>query len=106
MSVVRGVFIGVNVTSTDLERSVWHQVVADRPRHMAGQSGGVASTDSGFYSTCRRVATKARAKPPPTLVGRPLGPLDLAFGPLGRHVKYILVVMMILTFGQLHFVIP
>jgi hypothetical protein len=106
MSVVRGVFIGVNVTSTDLEMSVWHQVVADRPRHMAGQSGGVASTDSGFYSTCRRVAIKARAEPPSTLAGRSLGPLGLAFGPRGPHVKYIPVVMMILTFGQLHFVIP
>jgi hypothetical protein len=32
------VFIGVNRTTTDLERSVWRQVVAGRP-------GGVASTD-------------------------------------------------------------
>jgi hypothetical protein len=32
------VFIGVNRTSTDLERSVWRQVVA-------GRLGGVASTD-------------------------------------------------------------
>jgi hypothetical protein len=54
---VRRVFIGVNGTSTDLERSVWHQVVA-------GQLGEVASIDSGFSSTCRRVATKSRAKPP------------------------------------------
>jgi hypothetical protein len=35
---MRGVFIGVNVTSTDLERSVWHQVVA-------GRLGGVTCTD-------------------------------------------------------------
>jgi hypothetical protein len=30
----------------------------------------------------------------------------LGSGPLGPHVKYTPVVMMILTFGQLHFVIP
>jgi hypothetical protein len=36
----------------------------------------------------------------------PLGPLGLGFGPLGPHVKYTPVVMMILTFGRLHFVIP
>jgi hypothetical protein len=38
--------------------------------------------------------------------GRPLGPLGLGSGPLGPRVKYTPVVMMILTFGQLHFVIP
>jgi hypothetical protein len=32
-------------SSTDLEKSVWHQVVAGRPGHMAGQPGGMASTD-------------------------------------------------------------
>jgi hypothetical protein len=48
------VFIGVDGTSTNLERSVWRQVVA-------GQSGGAAS--------CRHVATEARAEPPQTLVG-------------------------------------
>jgi hypothetical protein len=37
---------------------------------------------------------------------RPLGQLDLGSGPLGPHVNYTPVVMMILTFGQLHFVIP
>jgi hypothetical protein len=36
----------------------------------------------------------------------PLGPLGLGFGPLGPHVKYTPVVMMILTFGRLHFVTP
>jgi hypothetical protein len=34
---MRGVFIGVNGTSIDLERLVWRQVVAGRP-------GGAAST--------------------------------------------------------------
>jgi hypothetical protein len=96
---MRGVFIGVNGTSTNLERSVWCQVVA-------GQLGGAAFTDLGFSSSCRRVATKAQAKPPQTLADRPLGPLDLGFGPLSPCVKYTPVVMMILTFGQLHFVIP
>jgi hypothetical protein len=37
--------------------------------------------------------------------GQPLGPLGPGSGPLGPHVKYIPVVMMILIFGQLHFVI-
>jgi hypothetical protein len=39
-------------------------------------------------------------------VSRPLGPLGLGSSPLGPRVKYTPVVMMILTFGQLHFVIP
>jgi hypothetical protein len=64
------------------------------------------STNSAFSSSCRCVATKARAEPPETLAGRPLGPLGLGSGPLGPRVKYTPVVMMILTFGQLHFVIP
>jgi hypothetical protein len=66
-----GLFIGVNGTSTDLERSVWRQVVADQPSHMAGQPGEAASTDSGFFSSCRHVATKAQGEPPQTLAGRP-----------------------------------
>jgi hypothetical protein len=128
---MRGVFIGVNGTSTDLERSVWSQVKAGQPSHMAGRSGVGTSTDSAFSSSCRHVATKAHAKPPQTLAdwprswaGRlapgptrrgvwptwsadwPLGPLGVGSGPLGRCVKYTPVVMMILTFGQLHFVIP
>jgi hypothetical protein len=41
-----------------------------------------------------------------TLAGWPLGPLSLGSGPLGPRVKYTPVVMMILTFCQLHFVIP
>jgi hypothetical protein len=97
-----GVFIGVNGTSTDLGRSVWHQVVGGRPSHLAGRPGGVSSTDSSFSSLCRRVVTKALAKPPQTLAGQPQGPLDLGFGPLGPRVKYTPVVMMILTFVQHH----
>jgi hypothetical protein len=46
-----GVFIGVNGTSTDLERLVWRQVMSRWPSHMAAQSGGAASTDSGFSSS-------------------------------------------------------
>jgi hypothetical protein len=42
---MRGVFIGVNGTYTDMGRSVWRQVVAGRPSHVAGRSGGVASID-------------------------------------------------------------
>jgi hypothetical protein len=65
---VRGVFIGVNVTSTDLERSIWHQVVAGWPSHVASRLGGAGSTNSGFSSLCRCVATKARAEPSQSLV--------------------------------------
>jgi hypothetical protein len=45
-----------------------------------------------------------RLKPWPA--GRPLCSLDLGSSPLGPRVKYTPVVMMILIFGQLHFVIP
>jgi hypothetical protein len=41
----RGVFIGVNGISIDLERSVWLQVVVERPSHIVGRLGGAASTD-------------------------------------------------------------
>jgi hypothetical protein len=54
----------------------------------------------------RRVVPKAWAKPHQTLADRPLGPLGLGSGPLGLRVKYTLMVMIILTFGQFHFVIP
>jgi hypothetical protein len=104
-----GVFIGVNGISTDLERSVWHQVMAGRPSHMAGRMERppqTFSTDSSFSSSCRRVTTKARAELPQTLPGRPLCPLSLGSGPLGSRVKYTPVVMMILIFYQQHFVIP
>jgi hypothetical protein len=37
-----GGIIGVNRTSTDLETSVWHQVVASRPSHVAGRAGGLS----------------------------------------------------------------
>jgi hypothetical protein len=33
--ITRGVFIGVNGTSTDLEKSFWYQVVANWPSHVA-----------------------------------------------------------------------
>jgi hypothetical protein len=43
----RGVFIGLwgGGSSTDLEKSVWHHVVAGRPSHVADRLGGAASTD-------------------------------------------------------------
>jgi hypothetical protein len=66
-----GVFIGVNGTSTDLEKLVWCQVDVGQPSHVTGRPGGAASTDSDFSSSCRCVTTKARAKPPQTLAGRP-----------------------------------
>jgi hypothetical protein len=80
-------------------------VKAEQPIHVAGQLGGVASTDSTFSSSCRHVATKAPTELPQTLAGQHRGPLGLGSGPLGPYVKYTPVVMMILTFGQLHFVI-
>jgi hypothetical protein len=58
-----------------LERSVWCQVVAGRPSHMAGQRverpPPTFSIDSGLSSSCKRVATKARVEPPQTLAGWP-----------------------------------
>jgi hypothetical protein len=42
---VRVVLIGVNETSTDLERSVWRQVEAGRLSHMAGRPSGAVSTN-------------------------------------------------------------
>jgi hypothetical protein len=59
-----GVFIGVNGTSTNMEMSVWCQVVAGWLSHVLGRPSGAASTDSGFSSLCRRVATKFWVEPP------------------------------------------
>jgi hypothetical protein len=39
-----GVFIVSWGSSTDLVEAVTHQVVADRPTHVASQSGGTTST--------------------------------------------------------------
>jgi hypothetical protein len=108
-----GVFLGVNGTSTDLERSVWPQVVAERPSHMAGRVEWPPLTRASpprIDAWQRRLGLN-RLKPWPTdqgfgLSGRHLGPLGLGFDPLGPRVKYTPVVMMILTFGQLHFVVP
>jgi hypothetical protein len=52
------------------ERSVWHQLVAGWPRHVAGRLGGAASTDLGLSTSCRHVASKAWVRPPQTLAGR------------------------------------
>jgi hypothetical protein len=40
-----GVFIGVNGTSTDLEKLIWCQVVAGWPSHVASRPSGAASTN-------------------------------------------------------------
>jgi hypothetical protein len=45
ISTGRGVFIGVQGGVTDLVKSITHQVVADRPSHVAGRPCGSASTD-------------------------------------------------------------
>jgi hypothetical protein len=39
-----GVFIGLWGSSIDLAEVVTHQVAADRPSHVAGRAGGMAST--------------------------------------------------------------
>jgi hypothetical protein len=104
-------FIGVNGTSTDLERSVLCQVLAGGqpmwPVSRVERSPPTFSMDSGFACSGRHMATKAQAEPPPTLAaGRSLGSLGLGSSPLGPCVKYTPMVMSILTFDQLHFVIP
>jgi hypothetical protein len=85
-----GVFIGLNRTSTE-----W----VDRP-------SPAFSTALAFLFSCRHMCMNPQAKPPQTMVSRALGPFVLGFSPLGPRVKYTLVLTMILTFGQLHFVIP
>jgi hypothetical protein len=52
------------------------------------------------------MAMKDQAELPQTLARWPLGPLGLGSSLLGAHVKYTPVVMMILTFGKVHFAIP
>jgi hypothetical protein len=68
---VRGVFIGVNGTPTDLDTLVWRQVVVRRPSHLVDRPGGLASTDSGISSSCRCLATKVWSEPPQTLADQP-----------------------------------
>jgi hypothetical protein len=56
-SIARGVFIGVLGVVTDLIKSVIHQVLAGRLRHVAGQPSSTASTDDmngGSRSSVRR----------------------------------------------------
>jgi hypothetical protein len=58
---------------------------------------------------CQSSAGPSQLKPWPAGQGvgpasRHQFPLGLGFGPLGPQVKYTLVVVLILTFGQLHFV--
>jgi hypothetical protein len=109
-----GVFIGPWGSSTDLAEVVTHQVVGGRPRNVAGRLGVTSSTAFAFHFSCRHLSMKPQAKPTEDLADRPgiqpaswpLGPFSLEFGPLSPRVKYTLMVMMILTFGQLHFVIP
>jgi hypothetical protein len=61
---MRGVFIGMNGTSTDMEKSICCQVVAGQPSHVASRPSGAGSTDSGFSSSCRRVAPKFQVEAP------------------------------------------
>jgi hypothetical protein len=78
--------------------STWSADHSSRPQ--------LSSSLGSFLVNRRRdMSTKSQAKPTQTVAGRPLGPLGLGFGPLGLGVKYTPVVMLILTFGQLHFII-
>jgi hypothetical protein len=98
---MKGVFIGVNGTSTNLERPVWHRVERTpltRPYHPH-----VDVWQPRLGLNCLKPWPVGEGVGP---IDWPLGPLGLGSGLLGPHVKYTPVVMMILTFGQLHFVIP
>jgi hypothetical protein len=87
-----------------MERSVWRHVLPSGQTTWSGDRVERPSltfpTDSGSSSSCRRVEPRLG---PNRLKTWPTG---LGFGPLGPRVKYTPVVVMILTFGQLHFVIP
>jgi hypothetical protein len=107
----RGVFIGTWGSSTDLEMSVWHQVVF-------GWLGGAASTDFLhrlglllLVDTFPRSRGSNWHKTWPADLGvwpasRPFVPFSLGFDTLSPCVKYTPMVMMTLAFGQLYFVIP
>jgi hypothetical protein len=58
---------------------------------------------SSHVDMCPRSREPDRLKSWP--VGRPIGSFGLGFGPPRPRVKYTPVAIMILTFGQLHFVI-
>jgi hypothetical protein len=67
---MRGVFIGVNGTSTDLERSVWCHVVAGWPAKPHGQPAE--------WSSLHRLSPPTQASPPRVDVWQPsLGPNHL-----------------------------
>jgi hypothetical protein len=100
-----------------MEKLVWCQVVADRPSHMScrvEQSHRLYPLpwpSTPHVDTCPQSRGPNPHKTWPANQGvwpasRPLCPFGLGFGPLGPCVKYTPMVMMILTFGQLYFVIP
>jgi hypothetical protein len=69
--------------------------------------GGVASIVSAFSSSCRCMTTKARAKPPQTLVGRPtLGPTWPGVWHTWSMCQIPRPPLVMMIFGELHFVIP
>jgi hypothetical protein len=59
---VGGVFIGVPGAVTDLIKSVIHQVLVDRPSHVAGRPSSVASTDSRPRVSFHRLLESITAK--------------------------------------------
>jgi hypothetical protein len=83
---------------------------AAKPRGRLARWSGLHQLSSPTRASPPRVdAWQTRLKPnrlKPRPVGRPMGPLGMGSGPLGPRVKYTSVVMVILTFGELHFVIP
>jgi hypothetical protein len=112
ISTVGRVFIESWGSSTDLEKSVWHQVVA-------GRQGGAALHrlslppwhSTPHVDTCPQSCGSNRHKTWSVgqgvwSVGRPWAPFGLGFDPLAPCVKCIPVVMMILIFDQLYFIIP
>jgi hypothetical protein len=98
------------MTSVFYERQQWPAGLATWP---AGQVEHLPPPwrSSSHVDKCPRSHGMNRLKTWPAGIGvgsagQPLGPFSLGFGPLSPHVKYTPGVMMILTFGQLHFVIP
>jgi hypothetical protein len=107
---MEGVFIGSwgsrGGSSTDLVEVITHQVVAGWVERIPPPSPSSSRVDTCPQSLGSNRLKTWSAGQGAGLADRQLGPFDLGFGPFNPHVKYSLVVMMILKFGQLHFVIP
>jgi hypothetical protein len=106
--------MGVNGTSTDLEgRFGTRRRLGGQATWPAGQVERPALTRASppRVDAWQPRLGPNRLKPWPAghgvgPTGRPLGSLGLGSDPLGPRVKYTPVVMLILIFGQIHFIIP